>query len=286
MTISSTFAQSGSFTPSLKKKVEWAKNARATRETARSALTCLDLTSLTGSESREDIHELCDIARNNLIHSVCVYPEKVETAKAALLSGNIVIATVVNFPYGHRRTNSEQAATPESVRSDVSAAHRSGARQFDIVLAYDAFQEGRKNYAVSLLKACREAVPPDSTMKVILEIATYDSVPQLRAACKIAVASGADCLKSSTGKHHAGGADLERAAIIMEEAHKSLRTVGVKVSGGIRTLDQCAQYMALSRSIRGWDSIRPDLFRIGGSGVVNALLEKLQSPPELAEPTP
>lgn len=260
----------------LTRKVDMAKNARPSREIARAALNCLDLTSLTGNEDENAIFELCDVAKHNRLYSVCIYPEHVETARRALKNSDIVIATVINFPHGNKRTNAEEKATPESVKADVRKAIDAGARQIDIVLAHDDFRAGDKAYPASLLKACRDACPDDVTMKVILETASFTSSHTLHQACKLAIQHGADCLKTSTGKHPSGGADLIRAAILFDEAKSALRTVGVKISGGVKTVEDCAQYIALARSIMGWNCIQPQLFRIGGSSLMGPLLDTLR----------
>lgn len=260
----------------LLRKVKMAQNARATREIARQAMDCLDLTSLTGNEDDEDIFDLCDTAINNRLSSVCVYPPYVERASRSLKYSDIITATVINFPHGNKRTLSDEKATPETVKEDVTAAIKAGARQIDIVLAHEDFRVGNRPYPLSLLKACREECSDGVTMKVILETASFESSSALREACKMAIRQNADCLKTSTGKHAAGGAKLEHAAILFDEAKMSMRSVGVKISGGVKTVEQCAQYITLARAVMGWDCIKPAIFRIGGSTLLEPLLDKLK----------
>ncbi len=270
----------------LTRKVELARNARPTREAARLALDCLDLTSLSGNETTDEIFDLCDTAKHNRLYSVCLYPAFVATAQKALKSGPVVIATVINFPHGDRRTLCDEKATPQTIKEDVSAAIAAGARQIDIVLAHDLFRDGRAMQAKELLKACRMAIPQGVQMKVIIESAAFQSSLALRGACRLAIECGADCLKTSTGKHEKGGADLERAAILMDEAAKSSRHVGVKISGGVKTTQQAAQYIALARSVMGWNSIQPMAFRIGGSTLLQPLLDTLRYTPSPGVPVP
>lgn len=260
------------------RKIRMAQNAKATREIARLALDCLDLTSLTGKEEDEDIFNICDAAKHNRLHSVCVYPSRVETVCRALKHSNIVAATVINFPHGNRRTESADLATPESVKADVEMAIKAGARQIDIVLAHEDFRSGSRNYSRDLLRACRQACPSGITMKVVIETSSFESPYELRESCKMAIKQGANCLKTSTGKYPGGGASLEHAAILFDEANKSLNVVGVKISGGIKTVEQCAQYITLGRSLMGWNSIQPKLFRIGGSTLLQPLLDTLHCP--------
>jgi deoxyribose-phosphate aldolase len=203
-----------------------AQNARGTRETARLALDCLDLTSLKGDETRADILDLCDMAKFNRLASVCIYPDQVGVAKSAFKDSPVVIATVINFPYGNKRTLSEESVTPETVRKDVSQAIKDGARQIDIVLPYQEFLDGNTVPALQFLKACKKAWSPGVTLKVIFETAAFaadaeDRTDDLRRACRIAIVEGFNCLKTSTGKHPQGGATPEAAAILMGRSRKS-----------------------------------------------------------------
>jgi deoxyribose-phosphate aldolase len=91
----------------------------------------------------------------------------------------------------------------------------------------------------------------------------------------IAIASGADCIKTSTGKHAHGGASLDAVAVLLQAIKKSRRTIGVKVSGGIRSAEECAQYISLQQLFNGQNSVKAELFRIGGSTVLESLLQKL-----------
>ncbi len=265
---------------SLKTKIAWARNAIGTPETAREAMDCMDATSLSGAEHKSDIQKLTSNAMCNNLASVCIYPEHVATAnavKTAKKNNSLRVATVIDFPHGNKQTGSENEATTETVAQDVTKAIASGATQIDIVFPYEEFlsQSKGEGMAQELLSTCREACGDDATMKVILETAAFNTESKLREACKISIAAGADCLKTSTGKHPNGGATLETAAILMDEAHKSKRDIGVKISGGVQNNNDCAQYIALARSVFGWDSIRPEKFRIGASA--NKLLPDLLS---------
>ncbi len=260
----------------MKFKVAMARHAVGTRETARQALDCFDLTSLTGQETDRDIFDLCDIAKNNRLASVCIYPAYVATAKKAIRDDALVIAAVINFPHGHKRTMRDDPATAETTAEDTARAVAAGARQIDIVLAHDDFRARRRHYVTDMLRACRHACGEGVTMKVILETASFKKADELRAACQLAIRAGADCLKTSTGKHPGGGATLEAASVLLDEAHRAFRPVGVKISGGIRTVDDCARYMTLARSVAEWNIVRPDSFRIGASSLLGPLLDTLK----------
>ena len=259
----------------LRRKVALAENAVGTRQTAREALDCLDLTSLTGEEDTHDIATLCDIAKYNRLASVCVYPQYIEAVAAFLKGSPVIPATVINFPFGNLASCSHKDATVENTSAQTTKAIAAGARQIDIVFPYSDFLEGRLAYVREILDVCRIACADEAKMKVILETAAYMTEEDLAHACNISIEAGAHCLKSCTGKHKKGGVTLESAAILMHSAYQSRRQVGIKLSGGIKTVDECAQYMVLARSIFGWNVICPERFRFGASNLLDTLLLKL-----------
>lgn len=268
----------------LNKKMAISRCAVMTREVAREAMSCLDLTSLKGNETDNDIFELCDVAKANRVASVCIYPDKVPVAKKSIKDGSVIVATVINFPHGDKRTLSNEIATAETTAEDVSKAVAAGAKQIDIVLSHDDFRQGKIREVTSLLQACRMSCPEGVTMKVIIETASFDDTTSLISACRLSIKQGADCLKTSTGKHKKGGATLEAAAILMNEAYRSNRKVGCKISGGV-SIENCAQYMILARAImKKWDVIQPALFRIGASSLLNDLLDVMRyGAPEITD---
>ena len=258
--------------PEIERKVKMAKNQSiVTPEIARLALDCLDLTALSGEETNEDIRHLCHRAIAYSLPTICVFPDKVKIASQYLKGTEIKIATVINFPYGDRRTNSDAFMNAETTAEDVARAVAHGAQQIDIVQPYDA----RPGYTQDIIRAARMACPAGVTLKSIIETASYEDTYDLANAVLIAIASGADCIKTSTGRHAHGGASLDAAAVLLQTIKRSGRSIGIKVSGGIKSAEDCAQYIALQRSFLGWNSVHPDLFRIGGSQVLDSLLKNL-----------
>lgn len=274
-------------TPQLQRYVDFAKNSHGTRETARQAMDCLDLTSLRGDEQKADILELCDLARHNRLASVCIYPEHVQSAARALKGSKVSVATVINYPTGMLRTLEDTTATPSSTTEDIKRAVAAGANQIDIVLPYAKFNAGNSFIAHSMLQSARETAGQGVTLKVILETTSFQNEERLRHACQLAIHWGADCLKTSTGKHKDGGATMEAAAVLLQEAFRAERRVGCKITGGIRTNDDCARYMTLARAIMGrWDAIKPDTFRIGASSLLEDLIRALGSRSHLPDYAP
>lgn len=266
--------------------VNLARHQKGTRETARLALDCLDYTSLSGDETISDIHELCDIARHNRVASVCVPPRYVAVAKQALKGCDVTIATVGNFDDGIHRSFSKEPATPETIKEDVKKAIADGATQFDLVFPRHDFGKGDYLKVKEKLRACRISCAEGIKMKVIFETAAFDTSRDLRAACHLAIGQQADCLKTSTGKHPLGGATLEAAAILLDEAQKAPYPVGVKISGGVRSNNDCASYITLARGIRGHNSISREFFRIGASSLLDQLIPILGNKVQPNSPEP
>jgi deoxyribose-phosphate aldolase len=283
-------------------RIRMAQYAKADRLSARQGISCMDLTSLNGSETPGDIHDLCDRALTSQTASVCIYPEmvaqaaKVLTPRRAVLGHLPLIATVINFPSGAQRTNSAEPATPETTYGDTLQALGAGAGQIDIVLDYHAFLKGTPNeraQAASLLRAARRACDEvkkkgtSALMMVILETSVFENEQDLRAGAYLSARSGADFLKTSTGKHPLGGATLEKAAVLFDVAKiagQNLdRMIGVKIAGGI-SAENFVSYIALAQSFNGYNSITPARFRLGASKLLkdlNAILAQ-----ETAAPSP
>lgn len=260
----------------LQAEVDAARAAVPSKQTARTAISCMDLTSLKGDETEYDTIALCEKAKANRTFSVCIYPEHLSVARRSMRETGQDIATVINFPHGDRRTLSDEQATPETTARDTAKAIAAGATQIDIVLPYESFQKGDDDYAFSLLSACKNACG-DTRMMTILETATFDSTDKLREACQMTILCGTDFLKTSTGKHEKGGATLETAAILLNEATNASRPVGVKIAGGA-TVDNHAGFVALAASfLDGADKIKPENFRIGASSLLDGLNKILEA---------
>ena len=259
-------------TSDLERRVNMARNQSVVSpETVRQSLDCLDLTSLRGNETDDDIRQLCNKAMMYHLRAVCVFPDKVRVAAQSLRGVDVKVATVINFPDEFYSDDRTQDVTPELTAEKVSRAVASGATQIDIVQPRDV----RPGFAQDVIRAARIACPKDITLMSILETASYKDSYDLADAALIAIASGADFLKTSTGRHVNGGASLDAAAILLQTIKKSGQAIGLKVSGGIKTAEECAQYMALQRSFLGWSGITNDRFAIGGSQVLDDLVRNI-----------
>ncbi len=238
---------------------------------ARLALRLMDLTRLEADDDDSAVRALCRRARTpfGAVAAVCVYPRFVRAARevleAATSADPVRVATVVNFPEGQR--------TPDQVVSEIGEALQAGADEIDLVFPWRALRDGDSDPGRELVSAARQACG-DHALKVILETGELAKPDLIRSAAQTAIESGADFLKTSTGKVPVN-ATPEAARILLEVIRESDRDVGCKVSGGIRTTDQAIEYLDLAAELMGEDWITPGHFRFGASGLLDDLLATL-----------
>jgi deoxyribose-phosphate aldolase len=205
------------------------------------------------------------------VAAVCIYPALVPVAVGQLKGTGVHVASVAGaFPSG---------LGPLKERLDeIHDAVAMGADEIDIVLNRSAFLSGRYRQAFQEVAASKEACG-DAHLKVILEIGELGSFDQVRRASMVAMAAGADFIKTSTGKIGTG-ASLAGALCMMEAArdffHETGRPVGVKVAGGVRRSKQAIQYLVLLYETLGSDWMTPDRFRIGASTLLNDVLMQVR----------
>jgi len=227
------------------------------------ALPLLDLTDLSDTCTEPKIDALCRDARAGGVAAVCLWPRFVPQAAQLLVNTGIRIATVINFPGGDE--DSARAA------DDAAEACRDGAGEIDLVLPYRALMRGDERMAREVIEAVRETCP-DTLLKVILETGELSSAEAIRAAADLALAAGADFLKTSTGKTPVS-ATPEAARILLDAVQASGRPAGVKISGGLRSVEDAATYLALADRAMGPAWARPATFRLGASSLFGALIQ-------------
>jgi deoxyribose-phosphate aldolase len=217
-------------------------------------IALLDLTRLQDHDTPEAILELCQRGHSawGPVASLCVYPRFVSLVKQ---HSDLAVTTVVNFPTGHE--------TLETVCHDIEHAIAAGADEIDIVTPYHVYLGETGDDPVAFLTECRRACGT-KIMKVILETGALLTAERIEQASRDAVTAGADFLKTSTGKIGTG-ATLEAAQVMLNVIKTTPRTVGLKLSGGIRTLEQARDYLHLIESIMGTEWICRDHVRFGTS---------------------
>jgi deoxyribose-phosphate aldolase len=237
---------------------------------ARRAITLLDLTELGDAATDADVMALCAKAHGPHGHTaaVCVWPRHVALAVEELWGTNVRIATVVNFPSGEESIDAVVTMTRQALAD--------GADEIDLVLPYRAFLAGDATHPAAMVDAVRAVVPIDShVLKVILETGELVEPSAVHAAAELAVAHGADFIKTSTGKTPQS-ATLEATAVMLGVIQHAGRSVGLKPSGGIRTLDDATHYLTQADDLMGAGWAAPATFRFGASGLLTALIATVE----------
>lgn len=226
--------------------------------------SCLDYTDLSDPPRHDTFVLLCDRAKSvePFVAAICVWPEFVAEAVTRLAGTPIEIATVVNFPTG--------ALSSEEIRNQITYCLKEGATEIDIVIPYQPILSGADFDLKGWIADIRAQIPKSIPLKVILESGAFEDLAVLKRVSTDVIKGGGDMLKTSTGKI-AQGASLEAVRVMAEAILESGANVGLKISGGVREIDQALNYVHLIESILGPDFIQPKLFRIGAS----QLLEKI-----------
>ncbi len=201
-------------------------------------LSMVDHTLLKPEATRDQITSLCQEARELSPASVCVNGLWVSHAVSELEGTDVPVCSVVGFPLG------AMAAT--SVAKETADAIGDGAGEIDMVVPLGLLK-GEEDDAVRAYVAEVRGAADGVLLKVILEAAVLDD-DEIRRACELSVAAGADFVKTSTGFHGAGGA-TEHAVRLMRQTVGE--DVGVKASGGIRTKDDVERMVAAGASRLG-----------------------------------
>jgi|TARA_Y100000310_G_scaffold205442_2_gene205797 deoxyribose-phosphate aldolase len=249
------------------------------RAALHTTIRCIDLTTLEGIDTPGKVASLCRKAvrpdpANPAIPSVaavCVYPEMVEHAVAAVAGSGVAVASVAGaFPAG--------MSAPAVRVADIADAVGRGADEIDIVLNRSAFMSGDLGRAHDEIAAAREACGA-AHLKVILETGELGSYDQVRRASMLAMAAGADFIKTSTGKIPKAATHpmvLNMAEAIRDYADQTGVVVGLKGAGGIRTAKQAWHHLVIVGETLGSEWLTPDLFRLGASSLLNDVLMQIQ----------
>lgn len=230
----------------------------------------VDLTSLNESDTEASIASLCQKAQGTFGHvaAVCVYPRFAKLVADQFANTSVKAATVANFPAGN--------ASLDTVLAEISCALQAGVQEIDIVFPYERYLAGDKKYTQQFITSCKAACGKDVTLKVILETGCLRDISIIADASYDVLMAGADFIKTSTGKIETG-ATLQAVAIMLlvvqRAAQQIKRNVGVKVSGGVRHLQQAVQYVQLAELVFDRNWVKPDTFRIGASQLIDEVLK-------------
>lgn len=236
--------------------------ARTVEQNARIALACLDLTSLNDSDGDADVVRLAEraAAAPGRVAALCVWPRFVHVARTHAPHG-VAVAAVANFPDG--------GSDVERALRDTGEIVQAGAQELDLVLPWRALAAGDDAACAALLRAVRRA-SDGLRLKVILESGELAAPALVAQASRIALAEGADFLKTSTGKTP-HGATPEAAQVMLQAIGadpQAAARAGFKASGGVRSVADAALYIDLVEATLGAGALVPARFRIGASALL------------------
>jgi deoxyribose-phosphate aldolase len=251
------------------------------------AITCIDLTTLSGDDTPGTVERLCAKARRPLredlvqalgvsaldikVGAVCVYHTFVPTAVRALEGSGIPVAAVsTGFPAGL----SPLAQRIDEIRASVNA----GAREIDIVITRAHVLLGRWDALYDEVRAFREACG-DAHMKAILATGELATLSNVARASQVAMMAGADFIKTSTGKESANATlpvGLVMARMIRAYDAESGYAVGLKPAGGIRSAKTALEWLIMIKEELGDRWLSPALFRFGASGLLTDIERQLE----------
>jgi deoxyribose-phosphate aldolase len=243
------------------------------------AITMLDVTTLEGKDSPGKVRQMCAKAMRPLPEdpsigpaaAVCVYPRLVRVAKEAVGESGVKVASVATaFPSGQSRMKERL--------SEIRYAVGAGADEIDMVISRGKLLHGEFRGIFDEVVRCKEACG-EALLKVILEtgeLQTYDTV---RVASEIAMAAGADFIKTSTGKVEPA-ATLPVTLVMLEAIQdfhdRTGRMVGMKPAGGIGNAKLALQYLVMVKETLGKAWLTKEKFRFGASSLTNDLLMQIR----------
>ena len=241
------------------------------QQAAQQALQLMDLTTLNDNDTDAIVIALCRQAKTlaGNTAAVCVYPRFVPVARKTLReigAPEIKVATVTNFPHGNDDI--------EIAVAETRAAVAYGADEVDVVFPFRALKAGNAEVGFELVKACKAVCGEQVLLKVIIESGELKTPELIRTASEIAIAAGADFIKTSTGKVPVN-ATPEEAKIMLQVIKEKNPAVGFKAAGGVKNAAQAADYLALAASVLGEEWISARTFRFGASSLLADLLKTL-----------
>lgn len=273
--------------PAVKRRAETLGGRRTVKKQWQAAwllrvVSCIDLTTLAGDDTLGNVQRICFKAKQPICQdlmaamglkdlgitcgAVCVYPNRVTDCVATLKAAggsHVPIASVATgFPAGQ---------TPLAARlEEIKFAVCSGASEIDIVinrqLALSGNWKGLYDEVTEMKKACGAA-----HLKTILATGELGSLTNVYKASLVCMMAGADFIKTSTGKEGVNAilpVGLVMVRAIREYHRRTGFKVGFKPAGGIRSAKDATLWMILMKEELGDDWTKPDLFRIGASGLL------------------
>jgi deoxyribose-phosphate aldolase len=251
------------------------------------AVTCIDLTTLSGDDTAGRVRRLCAKARSPIRRdilealgmadrrittgAICVYHRFVKTAVEALEGSDIPVAAVsTGFPAG---------LVPHDVKlKEIEASVRDGAKEIDVVITREHVLTGNWQALYDEMRDFRSTCG-DAHIKAILATGDLKTLRNVARASLVCMMAGADFIKTSTGKESVNATlpvGLVMARAIRDYRERTGHLVGLKPAGGIRAARDALEWLALMKEELGDRWLRPDLFRFGASALLTDIERQLE----------
>jgi deoxyribose-phosphate aldolase len=251
------------------------------------AVTCIDLTTLSGDDTASRVRRLCAKAKQPIredileklgfgernIHTgaICVYHRFVKTAVEALAGSGIPVAAVsTGFPAG---------LVPHDLKlKEIEASVKDGAQEIDIVITREHVLTGNWRALYDEMRDFRSACG-DAHVKAILATGDIKTMRNVAKASMICMMAGADFIKTSTGKEAVNATllvTLTMLRMIRDYQERTGFKVGYKPAGGVSTAKDVLNYQILMKEELGRKWLEPDLFRIGASSLLADIERQLE----------
>jgi len=250
-----------------------------TMEVYKTLFSCIDLTSLNSGDNDESIQKL--VQQVNIfgeehpgfpnVAGICVYPCFAEIVRDSLEEDNVRNVVVAGgFP-------TSQTFTAVKV-AEVALAIADGAEEVDIVMQQGLFRADDYDSLIEEISEIKHTCR-GKLLKVILETSMLQDASEIAKASLLAIFAGADFIKTSTGKADRGAtpeAVYVMCKVIKKYNQQFNTKIGLKVSGGVSTSEQAVMYYTIVKEVLGEEWLNKDLFRIGTSRLVDALIKKFE----------
>jgi deoxyribose-phosphate aldolase len=252
------------------------KAANHTKKVYETILSCIDLTSLNTTDTEEGIASMVqkvnDFGENYPelpnVAALCVYPAMVKTVRDCLTEGVEIASVAAGFPHSQTFIEIKVAETALAVLD--------GASEIDVVISVGKLIEKKYEEVVEELQEIKAACK-DAHLKVILESGAL-KLEDLRVASILSMESGANFIKTSTGKQQPAAtmtAAYVMCKLIKEYYDKTGKKVGFKAAGGIITTEEALDYYCIVEDVLGDEWLQKEFFRFGASRLANNILTEL-----------
>lgn len=242
------------------------------KEVYKTIYSCIDLTSLNTTDTKESIYQFVEAVNEKdgatdvpNVAAICVYPNMVEVVNEVLTADVNVASVAGGFP--HAQTYIEVKV------AECALAVASGANEIDIVLDLGKYYDDNLEELCEDIQEMKETIR-DAHLKVILETGAQKSLEDIVRTSLLSLYSGADFIKTSTGKVYQGATPEAVYAMcyaIKEYTKQTGEKAGIKISGGVSTTADAVKYYTIVKEMLGTEYLNNTMFRIGASSLANKL---------------